>query len=209
MDLEFAETVDVAELGGEPTRHRELRRRGRETITRLLEAGEAVIEERGHDNARVDDVVARADVSHGTFYLYFRDLEDLLASLVKVAAARMLPLAAALPARADVSSLAAWFEVIERAFDRHVEVLRAAQSMGDDGAVSVLVDPLAVCLRRAGGSDAALVSRMMMAHFASAIVRADILDEVALARVTLRAAGIEVADEHGTASHAGPATGAR
>ena len=189
--------VDVAELGGEPTRSRSLRSRGRETVGKLLRAGHEVVEERGHDNARVDDIVDRADVSHGTFYLYFRDREDLLASLVRVVAEAVRPLAETLPRDGDPTDLAEWFARAETAFDQHVEVLRAAQAMGDDGAYRVLVEPLAASLRRAGGRDCELVARMLMEHFARAIVRADIIDEATLARVALRATGVspdEVAD---------------
>ncbi len=198
MQIEDVVDLDVAELGGEPTRSRDLRSRGRETVGRLLRAGHEVVEERGHDNARVDDIVERADVSHGTFYLYFRDREDLLSSLVRLVAESVRPLADDLPAVPDTASLAAWFELAEVAFDRHVEVLRAAQSLGDDGAFEVLVAPLATSLEGAGGGDATLVARMLMVHFARAIVRADIIDATALARVALRATDADTGDRSAT-----------
>lgn len=56
--------------------------RGRRTRARLLQAGRALLEERGFDRAGVDDVVRRAGVSHGTFYTYFDGKESLLREIV-------------------------------------------------------------------------------------------------------------------------------
>src|ERR1700678_3981472 len=69
--------------GGTPAQDRELRAQGRETVRRLLEAGMIEFEERGFHGVRVDDVVQRAGISHGTFYLYFSNKEDLFKSLLK------------------------------------------------------------------------------------------------------------------------------
>jgi AcrR family transcriptional regulator len=63
--------------GGKPAQDRILRTQGRETVRRLLEAGLVEFEERGFPGVRVDDVVKRAGISHGTFYLYFSNKEDL------------------------------------------------------------------------------------------------------------------------------------
>ena len=191
MQLDDVIEADVTFLAGEPAKDRDLRSRGKQTIGRLLRAGHEVVEERGHDNARVDDIVERAEVSHGTFYLYFRDREDLLESLVRMVARTVAPLAEHLPRTADADALAAWFDRAELALDRHVEVLRAAQSMGDDGAWAGLVEPLADALAAAGGRHTPLVARMLMEHFAAAIVRADIIDATALAEIALGAAGID------------------
>ena len=69
--------------GGEPARDRELRAQGRETVRKLLEAGMIEFEERGFNGVRVDDVVRRAGISHGTFYLYFSNKEDLFKALLR------------------------------------------------------------------------------------------------------------------------------
>lgn len=61
---------------------RELRARGRKTRRRLLDAGIDVFARRGFHAARVDDIVKAAKTSHGTFYLYFSNKEDLFAALV-------------------------------------------------------------------------------------------------------------------------------
>ena len=52
-------------------------------MRKLLEAGMIEFEERGFDGVRVDDVVKRAGISHGTFYLYFANKEDLFKALLR------------------------------------------------------------------------------------------------------------------------------
>src|SRR5215468_9324223 len=63
------------------TTSRELRAQGRKTMRRLLDAGMRVFADRGFHAARVDDIVRAARTSHGTFYLYFANKEDLLRAL--------------------------------------------------------------------------------------------------------------------------------
>ena len=72
-----------ASLGGRPAQHRELRAQGRQTVRNLLEAGLAEFDERGLAAVRVDDIVRRAQISHGTFYLYFSNKEDLFKALLR------------------------------------------------------------------------------------------------------------------------------
>jgi len=69
--------------GGIPAQERELGAQGRQTVRRLLEAGLAEFDERGFQAVRVDDVVRRAKTSHGTFYLYFANKEDLFKTLLR------------------------------------------------------------------------------------------------------------------------------
>src|SRR5438309_8872804 len=71
----------VGSRGGAPAQERALRARGRKTMRRLLDAGMTVFEKRGYQAARVDDIVRAAHTSHGTFYLYFANKEDLLRAL--------------------------------------------------------------------------------------------------------------------------------
>src|SRR5215472_11614170 len=72
-----------ASTGGRPTQDRELRAQGRQTLRNLLEAGLAEFDERGFQAVRVDDIVRRAQISHGTFYLYFSNKEDLFKALLR------------------------------------------------------------------------------------------------------------------------------
>src|SRR5689334_19398032 len=78
---------------GTPARQRELRAQGRKTMRRLSDAGMRVFAERGYHQSRVDDIVRAARTSHGTFYLYFANKEDLLRALAVDCAAEMEALA--------------------------------------------------------------------------------------------------------------------
>jgi AcrR family transcriptional regulator len=78
---------------GTPARQRELRAQGRRTMSRLLDAGLLVFAERGYHASRVDDIVRAAKASHGTFYLYFTNKEDLLRALAVDCAQELTSLA--------------------------------------------------------------------------------------------------------------------
>jgi AcrR family transcriptional regulator len=69
--------------GGTPAQERELGAQGRQTMRRLLDAGIAEFDQNGFQAVRVDDVVRRARTSHGTFYLYFKNKEDLFRALMR------------------------------------------------------------------------------------------------------------------------------
>lgn len=71
--------------------------RGQRTMRRLLDAGAEVFAERGFHAARVDDVVKTAHTSHGTFYLYFANKEDLFRALALDVAREMASLASEFP----------------------------------------------------------------------------------------------------------------
>ncbi len=71
-----------APVAGEPASKRALRSQGRKTMRKLLDAAMVVFARRGYHAARVDDIVKVARTSHGTFYLYFSNKEDLLRALV-------------------------------------------------------------------------------------------------------------------------------
>ena len=63
-------------------------------MRRLSDAGMRVFAERGYHQSRVDDIVRAARTSHGTFYLYFANKEDLLRALAVDCAEAMEALAA-------------------------------------------------------------------------------------------------------------------
>src|SRR5437879_5857165 len=77
----LAGVMSTAARGGAPAQERELRAQGRKTMRRLLDAAMVVFEKRGFHAARVDDIVKVAKTSHGTFYLYFANKEDLFRAL--------------------------------------------------------------------------------------------------------------------------------
>jgi AcrR family transcriptional regulator len=69
--------------GGIPAQQRGLGAQGRQTVRRLLDAGLAEFEETGLQATRVEDIVRRAKTSHGTFYLYFANKDDLFHTLLQ------------------------------------------------------------------------------------------------------------------------------
>jgi AcrR family transcriptional regulator len=112
-----------------PTDGRELRSQGKKTMAKLLDAGMTVLSERGYHAARVDDVVRVAEVSHGTFYLYFSNKEDLFRALAVQCADDMTALASSLgavdPGAAGVDELRRWLAEFIDAYRRYGVVIRA------------------------------------------------------------------------------------
>jgi AcrR family transcriptional regulator len=100
--------------------------RGERTRARLRDAARRVFAERGYVNARVEDVVAEAGVSHGTFYTYFDNKAAALDALIDVTAH---DLQAVVDEPWDGPDGAATIEaVIDRfvtVFAEHVDVMRA------------------------------------------------------------------------------------
>src|SRR5438552_14135727 len=87
-----------------PGQTRELRARGKLTMRKLLDAGAQVFATKGYYATRVDDIVKVARTSHGTFYLYFSNKEDLFRALAGEVADAMRALAESLgPLEADPS----------------------------------------------------------------------------------------------------------
>ena len=66
---------------GVPASKRALRSQGRETMQKLLDAAMVAFDRRGYHATRVNDVVDIANMSHGTFYLYFSNMSDLVRAL--------------------------------------------------------------------------------------------------------------------------------
>ena len=107
---------------------RELRARGLATRERLLEAGARVFAARGIHAARVDDIVKVAATSHGTFYLYFANKEELFHALAEQVARELEALAARLPAlapdAAGIDSLDAWLRDFSELYARTGPIIR-------------------------------------------------------------------------------------
>jgi AcrR family transcriptional regulator len=74
--------------------------RGERTASRLREAAREAFAELGWNATRVEDIVQRAGVSHGTFYTYYDNKSAVLDQLVRDSQAEFAALAAA-PWRAD------------------------------------------------------------------------------------------------------------
>jgi AcrR family transcriptional regulator len=122
-------TPTPADVAGEPASRRALRSQGRKTMRKLLDAAMIVFARRGYYAARVDDIVKVARTSHGTFYLYFSNKEDLLRALVAEAGEVVSTLDTSLgpigPDDHGWRELRRWMEQFSEAWQRYAPVLRA------------------------------------------------------------------------------------
>lgn len=146
-------------LPGGPASQRALRTQGRRTMRRLLDAAMEVFAERGYHAARVDDIVRAARTSHGTFYLYFSNKEELLHALAAEAGEVVTTLDATLgPVGPDDNGwyeLRDWMERVSAAWQRYAPVLRAWTDVVVTDAELAAQAHLA-----AGGAMATLADRM-------------------------------------------------
>ena len=114
--------------GGVPAQERELRAQGRRTMQRLLEAGQTVFDRQGFHGARVDDIVKTAKTSHGTFYLYFANKEDLFKALLRDALHDMEVIAGDFPVvtrdEAGITVLRRWVRQFFDVYAAHATVIR-------------------------------------------------------------------------------------
>jgi len=98
-------------------------------MRKLLDAGMRVFAERGFHAARVDDIVRAARTSHGTFYLYFANKEELLRALAIQCAHEMGALAGGLGEVTDdeagAAELRQFLETFFSTYARFGPVLRA------------------------------------------------------------------------------------
>jgi AcrR family transcriptional regulator len=166
---------DVAVPAGTPAAARELRAQGRKTMRKLLDAGMRVFAERGYHAARVDDIVRAARTSHGTFYLYFANKEELLRALAIQCAQEMGALAGGLGVvtrdEAGAAELRRFLETFFSTYARFGPVLRAWMEGNIEDretsrlgvvAFTDIATALGVRMRDAGANgDAASVSALM------------------------------------------------
>jgi AcrR family transcriptional regulator len=108
---------------------RPLRPRGEKTRLRLLEAGAKVLPARGYHDARVDDVVEVAGVSHGTFYRYFSNMDDFFRVLAEDASTRMIDLIDRFQLDLEPDELRAWLRDWFAAYESDGGVISAWQEM--------------------------------------------------------------------------------
>lgn len=85
--------AEARENDREGRQARALGAQGERTRRRLLEAAKKAFGERGYQATRVDDITGGAGTSHGAFYLYFRNKQDVLETLARETAEGMYELA--------------------------------------------------------------------------------------------------------------------
>jgi AcrR family transcriptional regulator len=116
-------------VGGAPAQERKLRTQGKKTLRKLLDAAIIVFEKRGYHAARVDDIVKVAKTSHGTFYLYFANKEDLFRALLTDVAEEMTELSKSLgtigPTKNGYDELRDWLAQFFDLYARYHPVIRA------------------------------------------------------------------------------------
>jgi AcrR family transcriptional regulator len=129
----------LSQHGGIPAQERELGAQGRQTMRRLLDAGMAEFDENGLQAVRVDDIVRRARTSHGTFYLYFKNKEDLFRALLRDVLHDMEVITEEFPVvtpnDAGRAALRAWVGKFCDTYAAHAAVLRVltqAEVISDD-----------------------------------------------------------------------------
>jgi AcrR family transcriptional regulator len=125
--------------GGLPAQQRGLGAQGRQTVQRLLDAGLAVLDELGLSATRVEDIVRRAKTSHGTFYLYFANKDDLLRTLLQDALHDIAIVTGEFPVvtsnEAGRAALRRWVQHFSDIYAKHATVLRIvsqAELVGED-----------------------------------------------------------------------------
>jgi AcrR family transcriptional regulator len=98
-------------------------------MRKLLDAGTQVFATRGYHAARVDDIVKLARTSHGTFYLYFSNKEDLFGALTAEVSTAMQEHAELLPALepglAGLAALREWVAEFSALYERYGPVIVA------------------------------------------------------------------------------------
>jgi AcrR family transcriptional regulator len=95
-----------------------------QTRDKLLAAARRAFAELGYSKARVEDVVTRAGVGHGTFYAYFPNKQAALAALVREHAATLQELASQPWRAGDVrSSLAEVLGGLADLYDRDADMV--------------------------------------------------------------------------------------
>ena len=87
---------------------RESTQPGRRALASLLDVGREVIVERGYHGTRVDDVVAAAGVSHGAFYRYFENKDDLVGVVAVRAFTAVSTALAEVPVAGDRAAIRRW-----------------------------------------------------------------------------------------------------
>jgi len=98
-------------------------------MRKLLDAGAQVFATRGYHAARVEDIVKLARTSHGTFYLYFANKEDLFGALTSEVATAMHELAEQLPdlepGPEGLAALRDWVAAFSELYGRYAPVIVA------------------------------------------------------------------------------------
>ena len=150
-----------ADAAAAPASNRVQRSQARRTMRKQLDAAMVAFDKRGYHATRVNDIVEIAKTSHGTFYLYFSNKEDLLRALVAEAAGEAQTLydaLSALPAQGDAprwEDVHAWVRAYSALWTRYAPLFRAWTDLAtiDPDLVDAIRAHLHHHVRRAGHPD--------------------------------------------------------
>ena len=119
----FARAEALAAEAGQP---------GRRALASLLEVGQDVIVARGFQGTRVDDVVAAAEVSHGAFYRYFKNIDELVQVVAVQALAAVSTVLAEIPDTGDRAALRRWLRRYNAVHAEHGAMIRVWAEAAED-----------------------------------------------------------------------------
>jgi len=105
------------------------RPRGEQTRRRLLDAGARVLPARGFHDARVDDIVEVAGVSHGSFYRYFDNKDHFFRVLAEEASTPMIELLQGFPTAGGEAMVVRWLDEWFATYESNGGVISAWQEM--------------------------------------------------------------------------------
>jgi AcrR family transcriptional regulator len=109
---------------------------GAKTRTRLLDAARTAFADRGYPATRVDDITQAAGTSHGAFYLYFANKQDIMEALADETSGEMFALADKLegirPGEEGYQHLRRWVEDFIDIYRRNSSVVAAWIQASDD-----------------------------------------------------------------------------
>jgi AcrR family transcriptional regulator len=111
-------------------------RKAEQTRQRLIEAGLVLLSARGFRETSVDDITAAAGVSHGTFYRYFSNREDLLQALAEAASERTRLLLDQLELGLDETAMRTWLRRWFESYDRDGGILSVWQERPSNTAMT-------------------------------------------------------------------------
>lgn len=145
--------------------------RGRATRQHLLDAAARVLPVRGYHETFVDDIVKEAGVSHGGFYRYFENKDELFSVLAIDAVARMAHLVEEFPDNPD-DSLDGWLERWFQSYRSKGGVISAWDEIGFEAPAvvarsaelnAVFVDRLERVVHRRGFGDTVVDALALLA----------------------------------------------
>ncbi|GAA3142294.1 TetR/AcrR family transcriptional regulator [Nonomuraea roseoviolacea] len=125
--------------------------RGRRTREALVRAGREAFDEHGYDAVRVDDVCARAGVSHGTFYTYFPSKEVLFREVATAVVGEMFAASVVGPAASGdpYARIEAANRLYLRAWSANSRLVRMLeQAAAEEGLRELLLELREVFVRR-------------------------------------------------------------